>query len=187
LTELPNRALFIDRVAHEIERQRRRRKRGLAVMFLDINGFKAINDTLGHAVGDRVLTTIAERIRLTVRPGDTVARLGGDEFAVLIEDLQDVSQATTVADRIIASLREAISANDEELFVSISIGIATPITGDEGPAELLQYADLAMYRAKERQTNSVEVFQPKMQSLARERIEIERELRIALEQDQLSV
>ncbi len=187
LTLLPNRALFTDRVTHEIVRQRRRDKRSLALIFLDIDGFKAINDTMGRDVGNALLIAVSDRINETLRPGDSVARLGADEFGILVESLDSVELATNVADRILASLKPAFDVDGQEVFLGACIGIATPITGDEDAATLVQHADLAMHRAREIGKNAIEVFQPAMASLARQRLDMENELRGAADRGELQL
>ena len=146
LTDLPNRDLFKDRVGHALARQIRDRK-PLAVMFVDLDDFKTVNDSLGHAAGDQLLSLMAERLGRSVRPSDTVARLGGDEFAVLVEDMRGQRDAILVAERIIDALTEPLALEDREIFVHASVGIAITYGGIEMD-ELLKNADVAMYAAK---------------------------------------
>jgi diguanylate cyclase (GGDEF)-like protein len=180
LTGLPNRALFMDRLQHALVRTRRR-KGEIAVLFMDLDNFKVINDSLGHEAGDKLLVAVAERLRARLRPEDTAARLGGDEFVILLEDLTDVGEATRVAERIAEALRTAFVLNRREVFVTASIGIALSDDARKEPADLLRNADLAMYRAKHAGRAHYEVFEEKMNARALERLEMENDLRRALE------
>jgi diguanylate cyclase (GGDEF)-like protein/PAS domain S-box-containing protein len=149
LTALPNRVLFLDRLRQAIERSKRRNDYQFGVLFLDLDGFKGINDRFGHGIGDDFLVAIAQRLESCLRSGDTVARFGGDEFAVLLEDIKDVSDATNVAKRIQDTLKEALNLNGREIFTTASIGIALSGSVDDEPESLLRNADTAMYRAKQ--------------------------------------
>ncbi|MCC5609975.1 diguanylate cyclase [Nostoc sp. CHAB 5834] len=148
LTELPNRVLFLDRLRQTIERSKRRNDYYFAVLFLDLDGFKEINDRFGHGIGDDFLVAIARRLELCLRGGDTVARFGGDEFTLLLEDIKDITDATNVAKRIQDSLRLPINLNGYQLSTTASIGITWNFNHYEEPATLLRDADIAMYRAK---------------------------------------
>ncbi|MEH1874956.1 GGDEF domain-containing response regulator [Nostoc sp.] len=148
LTELPNRVLFLDRLRQTIERSKRRNNYYFAVLFLDLDGFKEINDRFGHGIGDDFLVAIARRLELCLRGGDTVARFGGDEFTVLLEDIKDITDATNIAKRIQDSLRLPLNLNGYQLSTTASIGITWNFTNYEEPATLLRDADIAMYRAK---------------------------------------
>ncbi|BDI15903.1 hypothetical protein ANSO36C_17050 [Nostoc cf. commune SO-36] len=148
LTELPNRVLFLDRLRQTIERSKRRSDYYFAVLFLDLDGFKKINDRFGHGMGDDFLVAIARRLESCLRGGDTVARFGGDEFTVLLEDIKDISDATNVANRIQDSLRLPVNLNGYQLSTTASIGITWNFSNYEEPATLLRDADIAMYRAK---------------------------------------
>ncbi|QKQ76721.1 diguanylate cyclase [Nostoc sp. TCL240-02] len=148
LTALPNRVLFLDRLRQTIERSKRRSDYYFAVLFLDLDGFKEINDRFGHGIGDDFLVAIARRLESCLRGGDTVARFGGDEFTVLLEDIKDITDATNVAKRIQESLRSPLYLNGYELSTTASIGIAWNFSSYEEPATLLRDADIAMYRAK---------------------------------------
>jgi len=179
LTGLANQALFRDRVDHAVARSARQAAR-LAVLFLDLDDFKTVNDSLGHTTGDTLLVAVAERLGHCVRDGDTVARLGGDEFAVLVEDLESERDVTRLADRIIAGLQRPFPLAGREVFIGTSIGIALDGPGiDSG--QLLRNADIAMYTAKRRGRNRSEIFQPAMHLAAVERMEVEAALRKALE------
>ncbi|MBN3962818.1 diguanylate cyclase [Nostoc sp. NMS8] len=148
LTALPNRVLFLDRLRQTIERSKRRSDYYFAVLFLDLDGFKEINDRFGHGIGDDFLIAIARRLELCLRGGDTVARFGGDEFTVLLEDIKDITDATNVAKRIQDSLRLPVNLNGYQLSATASIGITWNFTNHDEPATLLRDADIAMYRAK---------------------------------------
>jgi diguanylate cyclase (GGDEF)-like protein/PAS domain S-box-containing protein len=182
LTGLPNRALFGDRVAHALNR-RRRGRRAVGVLFIDLDDFKAINDSLGHETGDRVLQEVAERLRTTARPGDTVARLGGDEFAFLLEDVADAADVETVAERVEATLGEPLSIADTEVTLRVSIGIADATDDDQTAADLLRDADVAMYLAKAR-GGGHERFLPEMREAAVARFELGTDLRRAIEREE---
>ena len=159
LTGLPNRSLFMDRLTQALARARRD-STSVAVMFMDLDRFKIINDSMGHAVGDRLIAAVARRLRDCVREADTVARLGGDEFGVLLEF--NISQAgvETVATRILTQLEPPFTFSGTEVFVTSSIGIAFSSPDRESPEDLLRYADVAMYRAKEEGAGNFRVFDP---------------------------
>jgi diguanylate cyclase (GGDEF)-like protein len=147
LTKLPNRALFADRLQHALDRMSRRQE-SIAVLFLDLDAFKPINDTLGHEAGDRLLVSVGRRLQSCLRPEDTIARLGGDEFTVLLEDITDVRYAIRVAERIADSLKTPIKLDGHEASVTASIGIAVSTGRESTPDELLRNSDRAMYQAK---------------------------------------
>jgi diguanylate cyclase (GGDEF)-like protein len=157
LTELPNRALFADRLTHALARTNRRQA-AVAVLFLDLDDFKPINDNFGHDVGDQLLVALARRVQACVRPEDTVARLGGDEFTVLLEDIADVRYAIAVAERIEESLRAPFVVNGNELSVTASIGVAASTGRESTPDDLLRDSDSAMYLAKRKGRARHEVF-----------------------------
>lgn len=183
LTGLPNRALFLDRLAHALV-WAGRRGRICAVLFLDCDRFKMINDTLGHEAGDRVLQTFADRLGACVRSGDTVARLGGDEFAVLLGDVARPDHVPAVAAKILSAIAQPVEAQGRELFVTTSVGISVspPDAGDS--ADLLKNAEAAMYRAKEAGRNCYEFYSADMSAKAVERLSLETALRHALEREQ---
>jgi len=186
LTGLPNRALFMDRLALAVTRQRRRKSSMFSILFLDVDRFKDVNDSLGHLKGDLLLTSIARRLETCVRPGDTVARLGGDEFTILLDDMRDPADAVQVADRILEQMRMPFVLAGHEVFATVSIGIAPGAHYDK-PEDLLRDADTAMYRAKERGKNCYEVFDTAMHSRAVARLELETDLRKAIERKEFRV
>jgi diguanylate cyclase (GGDEF)-like protein len=186
LTGLPNRTLFLDRLTWSLRRARRHGRRGgSAVLFLDLNRFKAINDSLGHQAGDHLLQAVAKRLPTALRPGDTVARLGGDEFTVLLEDIADAREATAVAERVQLALAEPIPVAGRELVVTTAIGIA--LAGpDTAPEDLIRDADVAMYRAKADGLDHA-VFDGAMHRQVRARLQLESELREAIERERVEL
>jgi diguanylate cyclase (GGDEF)-like protein/PAS domain S-box-containing protein len=184
LTSLANRALFKDRVDHALQRTKRQTP-SVAVLFLDLDGFKEVNDSLGHAAGDRLLIQVAERLHSCVRPSDTVARFGGDEFAVLIEDASDDIDVVQVAERVLEGLRQPFVVNGRELHVRGSMGIARMDGDVDGADQLLRNADLAMYRAKAAGNGGYERYDPEMHTELVQRVRLEADLRRALEAGEL--
>jgi diguanylate cyclase (GGDEF)-like protein len=179
LTGLPNRALFADRLAVALTHAHRHRYK-LAVLFLDIDRFKQINDSLGHTVGDRLLRTVAARIRNTIREEDTVARFGGDEFTVLIHIIGKIEDAGKISQKILESFKQPITIDEREFVVTSSIGISVyPIDGADSET-LIRNADTAMYRAKELGRNTCQFYAATMNSKALEALEVENGLRRAL-------
>ena len=148
LTSLPNRAYFMSRLESAVNNETRCKGRTVALLFLDVDRFKLVNDSLGHIVGDQFLVGIAQRLKSLVRPGDTIARLGGDEFAILLQSLTTESEAAQIAERIQTELAVPFALGDEEVYATASIGIAFSSGRSEKPADLLRDADTAMYRAK---------------------------------------
>jgi len=187
LTNLPNRALFSDLLGRSIGRARRREDYRFAVLFLDMDRFKIVNDSLGHIIGDQLLVAVARRLEGCVRPGDTVARLGGDEFTILVDDIAEVSDATRVADRILRELQRPFNLSGQEVFTSTSIGLALSETGYERADDLLRDADLAMYRAKALGKARYEVFDTAMHARAVGLLQLETDLRRALDRDEFKV
>jgi len=179
LTGLPNRALFMDRLTHGLTRARRRHEH-VAVLFLDLDRFKVINDTLGHTVGDQLLVEVSNRLGSSLRPGDTVARLGGDEFGLLLEDVADAETAELVALRIEAELARPLIFEGREVFVTSSIGIALSSERLGTPEEVLRDADLAMYHAKAKGKARHEIFDGTMSAPALDRMDLEMDLRSAI-------
>jgi diguanylate cyclase (GGDEF)-like protein/PAS domain S-box-containing protein len=186
LTRLPNRALFMDRLERALTRANRRSTK-VAVLFTDLDNFKVINDSLGHEVGDQLLVAVAERLKTCLRPEDTAARLGGDEFTVLVEDIARVGEVVQIAERIAEILQPPFALEDQEVFATVSTGIALNSPAQEQSADLLRHADLAMYRAKHRGKARYEVFEPSMDAKAVERLILETGLRRALVRQQFRV
>jgi diguanylate cyclase (GGDEF)-like protein/PAS domain S-box-containing protein len=187
LTGLANRALFADRLQHALARTDRAAT-PVAVLFVDLDDFKAVNDGAGHAAGDALLTSVAGRLRRALRPGDTVARLGGDEFAVLLEDAR-ASEATATAERLLAALAEPFAADDatDVPRMTASIGIAVGAAGQHDAAELLRHADVAMYAAKDAGKGRAAVFEPDMDSAIIGQLQLKAELLRALEHGEFTV
>lgn len=186
LTKLANRVLFRDRVEHSLTRVGRK-KAPVAVLFLDLDNFKNINDSLGHAAGDQLLISVAERLQACLRSSDTAARLGGDEFAILVEDSNDTNGALLVAERIRDILRTPFSIAGKEIAVGTSIGIASAQTGKESPEELLRNADVAMYMAKTQGKGCFTVFETQMHEALVMRVELEDDMRRAIERNEFEV
>ncbi len=187
LTDLPNKLLFLDRLEHALASSGRHGRR-LAVMFLDLDQFKVINDSLGHDAGDQVLLGVAERLKTALREEDTAARLGGDEFAVLCENLDSVDDGTLIAERVRAAASGSSVAEGVELGVTASVGVVVVEPDSDVTAEaLLQAADTAMYRAKERGRDRVEIFDDGLRNRAFARLGIETTLRRAIEESRLRV
>jgi diguanylate cyclase (GGDEF)-like protein/PAS domain S-box-containing protein len=185
LTGLPNRHAFVDRLGQALLRTRRRKSTSkVGVLFMDLDRFKNVNDSLGHGAGDALLVAVAERLKNRLRPEDVLARFGGDEFAVLLESVEDPSEMIRVARRICEALREPFSVSDYRVSVNTSIGIALGAAHTKDPEGMLREADVAMYRAKEQGPGRYEVFDPAMQIRAQERLELETELRRAVEQEE---
>jgi diguanylate cyclase (GGDEF)-like protein len=185
LTRLANRRLFNDRVGHALARTGRRTTR-LAVLFIDLDDFKNINDTLGHSAGDQLLTTVAERVRACIRPADTAARLGGDEFALLLEDLPSDDGARRVAQRVLEALAVPFSLKHKEVTLTASVGIALNEHGDT-VEDLLRKADMAMYTAKRERKGSFQVFETSMHTQVISRLALEADLQQALNNRELLV
>jgi diguanylate cyclase (GGDEF)-like protein len=186
LTGLPNRTLFRDRLSHAMA-QADRYHQILAVLFLDLDRFKAINDTLGHNVGDQLLKIAAERLRSCVRDCDTVARLGGDEFTIIVEDIVEVQDAAVVAQKILDTLSQPFNLYGHEVFISVSIGLTLYPNDDENADNLLRNADSAMYRAKEYGRNNYQFYVADMNVKARERLMLESQLRRALDRNEFTL
>ena len=184
LTGLANRELLRQRMRHTLDRARRDTALQFAVLFLDLDRFKVVNDGLGHVVGDRLLCEVARRLAECVRPADTVARLGGDEFVILLEDMTDEADAVRVANRIHALLRKPFVLDDHEVFTTASIGIAPGSPRYRDVQDLLRDADAAMYRAKALGKSRHEMFDAAMHERALEALQLETDLRHAIEREE---
>lgn len=187
LTGLPNRALFLERLGRVIERTKRLKDYYFAVLFLDLDRFKVVNDSLGHLLGDQLLIGFARRLEIYLRSVDTVARLGGDEFVILLDGIKDINCATQIADRIQKELTLPFDLNGYEVFISTSIGIALSTTGYDQPEEILRDADTVMYRAKALGKARYEVFDKDMHARAVSLLQLENDLRRSLERQELQV
>jgi diguanylate cyclase (GGDEF)-like protein/PAS domain S-box-containing protein len=185
LTSLPNRALFFNRLEQALARADRR-STCIAVLFVDVDRFKTINDSLGHDVGDQILVEVSRRLESCMRPGDTVARLGGDEFSVLIEDTAE-SEATALAQRITETLHQPYMVAGKEVFVTASVGICLNESGREEPDDLLRRADLAMYESKRTGKGRHTMFESAMSARVVERFNLENDLRRVIERGELRV
>src|SRR5205809_1437086 len=194
LTGLPNRLLFIDRVGRLVEHRKRHENHLFAVLFLDLDGFKMINDSLGHLIGDQLLLGVASRLEKCLRSTDTVARLGeaftvahlgGDEFTVMLDDIKDPGDAKRAADRMMKALASPFILGGKEVFTSVSIGIALSTSAYEQPEEMLRDADTAMYRAKALGKARYEVFDADMRASVMARLQLETDLHRALEREEL--
>lgn len=187
LTGLPNRALLMEHLQHAIQLAKRNENYLFAVLFLDIDRFKAINDSLGFEIGDRLLMAIAQRLTCTLHSSDTIARLGGDEFAVLLENMKDIQFAAAIAEKIQQQLARPFILDDHEVFTNVSIGIALSANGYERAEDLLRDADTAMYQAKAQGTGHYKIFQHSMHSLVVARLQLENDLRHALDRQELEL
>lgn len=180
LTDLPNRAWLMNRLQYAIELASEERDYLYAVLFLDLDRFKVVNDSLGHLVGDKLLQGVVRRLQVPLRQTHKIARFGGDEFVILLEQIQDVDEATAVAESIQEQFRQPFKLNDYEVFTGASIGITFSTMGYQRPEEVLRDADVAMYHAKQAGRGRYEVFNPGMQTLAMARLELENDLRRAI-------
>jgi diguanylate cyclase (GGDEF)-like protein len=187
LTGLPNRTLFMERLSHAIARTKRRKEYLFAVLFLDLDRFKVVNDSLGHQVGDELLVAVAQRLQTCLRIEDTVARLGGDEFAILLENISDISDAGRIAERIQEGLAAPVNLSGYEVFTSVSIGIVDSASAYGLPDYMLRSADMAMYRAKASGKARYEMFDRRMHAQALARLQTETDLRHALERGEFAL
>ncbi|MBM4146247.1 MAG: EAL domain-containing protein [Nitrospira sp.] len=184
LTGLPNRSLFIDRMLQELAKAKRQRQM-MAVIFIDLDRFKVINDTLGHATGDLLLQAVAKQLKESIREGDTVSRLGGDEFLLLFPDITQVKDASFIAEKIVHKFSEAFMVNDKELYISASLGISIFPDNSDSTETLIKHADTAMYYAKQQGRNNYQFYSPKIDAYTTKKIEIEANLRKAIANNEL--
>jgi len=187
LTSLPNRTLFLKYLKRETDQAKEESNYLFAVLYLDLDRFKVINDSLGHVTGNRLLVAVAERLKICIRPQDTVARFGGDEFAILLMQCSNVIDATALADRIQLKLMVPFKLGDHEVFTSASIGIALSVTGYQKAEDILRDADAAMYRAKAHGRSRYELFDINMYTSAMQLLELESDLRRTVEQEKFMV
>jgi diguanylate cyclase (GGDEF)-like protein/PAS domain S-box-containing protein len=187
LTGLPNRALFKEHLKLAVQRAKKKDPFLFAVLFLDLDRFKNVNDSLGHAVGDELLIGIARRLESHIRPVDRVARLGGDEFAILLDGIEDPSDATRVAERLQCELQLPFNVRGHDVFTSVSVGIAMSSTGYDGPEDVVRDADTAMYRAKALGKARYEIFDLEMHSRAVALLKLETDLRLAVERQEFRI
>jgi len=186
LTGLPNRALYLDVLSRVMERAKRRQRYTYAVLFLDLDRFKIVNDSLGHLAGDELLVEISKRLRACIRTADFVARLGGDEFTLLVEDVMDPSDAVRVARRVHQALTQPVHVAGRDVFITVSVGIALGDAAYQVPEEILRDADTAMYEAKKRR-NAHQVFDAQMHAHALNTLHLEAKLRLAAEKQAFEV
>jgi diguanylate cyclase (GGDEF)-like protein/PAS domain S-box-containing protein len=186
LTDLPNRFLFQDRLEQALE-QARRRATNVAVMYVDLDRFKVVNDTLGHTVGDRLLQVVSTRLREVLRPDDTIARLGGDEFAVILPEIARAEDAGSVGRKLLQALREPIDVEGHELHVTASAGVSIFPSDGEDVETLLKHADAALYRSKDLGRNTVQLFASTMNRRYRERLELELSLHRAIDRNEFDI
>jgi diguanylate cyclase (GGDEF)-like protein/PAS domain S-box-containing protein len=186
LTGLANRSLLEDRLGQALARAQRREGQ-VAVLYMDLDNFKIVNDSLGHEAGDRILVAVSERLKSSLRPEDTLVRFGGDEFVVVLENVMDLGVPVRVVDRISEKLQDPFVLDGQEIFITTSIGIALNTSGQESPEELLRNADTAMYRAKEESGVSYQLFESSMHEQALRSLRMESDLRRAIEREELKI
>jgi diguanylate cyclase (GGDEF)-like protein/PAS domain S-box-containing protein len=187
LTGLPNRKLFLEHLDHSIKQLSRREQYRFAVLFIDLDGFKAVNDTFGHSAGDMLLMEVAGRFNSTIRPSDTLARLGGDEFVILLDNIKDFSDSIVVTNRLYKELDKPIDIDGDDVFVSASLGIALSNSEYNKADEILRDADMAMYRAKMAGKGRYEIFDDEMRERVQNTLLWENELRDAIEKQNFCV
>jgi len=186
LTRLPNRVLFYDRLKHSIDKSKRKKNK-LAVLFLDLDNFKEINDSLGHYIGDLILQIVAKRLEKKIRKSDTLARLGGDEFTLILEDLYNLSKIGEIAHSLIQVVSEPIKIKEHELYVTVSIGVSIYPDDAEDIDNILKCADAAMYSAKKEGCNLIHFYEKEMTDESLERLKLESSIRYALKNDEFII
>lgn len=186
LTKLPNRVFFLDRLEHSIDKAKRNGSK-MAILFFDLDRFKEINDSLGHQIGDEVLKIVAKKLQISVRQSDTVARLGGDEFTLLMEDLNDIFKIAEIAQKLIKEISQPMYIQENELYVSVSIGASFYPEDGLDSKSLLRCADSAMYSAKKEGNNLFHFYKPEMTEQAIERVTLETSIRKGIERDEFVV
>lgn len=184
LTGLPNRALFIKKLQKCLQKAKENSNYLFALLFLDCNRFKLVNDSLGHLVGDRVLILVADRLQNCLTSQDTLARLGSDEFTIILEDIQDIQDAINLTDQIQQQLQVPLKFGEYDIFINASIGIAINTEVYDKPEHILRDADIAMYQAKSLGDSCYQVFEPSMRDRALKRLQLESDLRLALEREE---
>jgi diguanylate cyclase (GGDEF)-like protein len=187
LTGLPNRVLYMERLRHAIEFARRHEEYHFSVLYLDVDRFKVINDSLGHPTGDQLLIALAQRLRMCVRTGDTVARLGGDEFVILLEDMDDENAGVTTAQCIHSALEQPFHLNGHQYYATVSIGILTNAERYDQPEDVLRDADIALYQAKLNGKARFALYDNHMGEQAQNRLALENDLRFVLERNELEL
>ncbi|RYF52222.1 MAG: EAL domain-containing protein [Cytophagaceae bacterium] len=181
LTRLRNRAYFMNQLQAALDRESEQSGQTCAILFLDLDRFKIVNDSLGHVHGDALLREVAQRLKRSVRPQDTLARIGGDEFAILIEDSAGLATAVEVAERVIEAMRTPLQLSHQSVFPSVSIGISQSLGRDTSPDDLIRYADIAMYDAKRAGHGDYAIFDPSMHETAVTRLALQNDLRLAVQ------
>ena len=179
LTGLPNRKLLLERLSHAIARTKRHKDYGFALFFIDVDDFKLVNDSLGHALGDKMLREIGRRLQASFRDIDTVARFGGDEFAVLYDDIQDVDDVMKIAQRLMENAAEPYNLNDQEFVLSLSVGVTLSSTGYEFAEDVLRDADIAMYKSKEHGEGILKIYDYEMHEQLMNSLKLQTEIRTA--------
>jgi diguanylate cyclase (GGDEF)-like protein/PAS domain S-box-containing protein len=183
LTRLRNRAYFMNQLQAALDRETEQNRQNCAILFLDLDRFKIVNDSLGHVHGDALLREVAQRLKRSVRPQDTLARIGGDEFAILIEDAAGLATAVEVAERVLEAMRTPLQLSHQSVFPSVSIGISRSLSRDTSPDDLIRDADIAMYEAKRAGHGDYAIFDPSMHEMAVARLALQTDLRLAVQQE----
>jgi diguanylate cyclase (GGDEF)-like protein/PAS domain S-box-containing protein len=186
LTDLPNRTLFKDRLSQAVISAKRNEK-AFALLFIDLDQFKKINDSLGHHIGDEVLVEASKRLKANIREEDTLARLGGDEFTIILKDIKNIQDVSTISQKIVQAIKEPIEVHGHTLYISSSVGISLYPQDSLNPHDLIKYADTAMYKAKDEGRDNFQFYSSDMTALAFERVVMESSLRMAIKEEQFVV